>query len=193
MHCVDIIVAAQERAGLARIQTAGSGDHAQHGMVADVVTVGEMGGEEGLGDLGRSTALAGPADEAMRIDAAGRSADPVEAERNALRVADIGDGGVQAAGPVLAAEFADDVVRPGHPDAGHIGVEQERAPGKVEQQVRSPAHGPEQTAHPEIAPRANEIVHDLDLQTCLGGGKAIHGSILRKLDPGVICFPPCQN
>ena len=75
------------------------------------------------------------AHQPMRIDAGRRAADAVEAEQDALGAADLGDRGVQPPRPILAAEFADHVVRPRHAGARHVGIEQERPPGQVEQQV----------------------------------------------------------
>ena len=88
----------------------------------------------------------------MGIDAGRRAADAVEAEQDALGAADLGDRGIQPPRAVLAAELADHVVRPRHARARHVGVEQERPPGQIEQQIRPAAQRAHQPADAEEAP-----------------------------------------
>ena len=140
--------------------------------------------EQRLRHLARPAEPGRPAYQPVRVDAARRAADALEAELHALHPADLGDRGVEPARPVLAAEFADDVVRPRHPGARHVGVEQERPPGQVEQQVGPAPQGSPQPAHPEEAPGADQIVHDLDPQRAFGGARIFKSAVLAQSQSG---------
>ena len=72
----------------------------------------------------------------MRVQRMRHPADAVEAEVHALRPAELGDGAVQAAGAVLAAEFAHDVFLPRHARGGQVRVEQEGPPDQLCRHVR---------------------------------------------------------
>ena len=91
-----------------------------------------MGGEERLDRFPAAALARGPAHEAVGVHAAGGAADALEAELDLLGAADLGDGGVEAPGAVLAAELPQHVVGAGHAKARHVWVEQEAAPGQVE-------------------------------------------------------------
>ena len=125
------------------VQAARAGDGAEDGVIADVVAVAEMGGEQGFGHFGRASKRGRPADQAVGIDATGRAADPVEAKRHAFGIADFGNGIIETPRPVLATELTDYVIRARHPEAGHVRVEQERTPGQLIEQVRAAPHGTE--------------------------------------------------
>src|SRR3984957_717879 len=81
---------------------------------------------------------------------------------------------------LLAAEFADHVVRARRAVARHVRVEQERPPGELEQEVRPAAEGPQQAADAEVAPRANEVVDDVDLKAGFRGCQDVHGRSLPR-------------
>ena len=195
MDGVHVLVAAQERRQARRVQAARHADGPQHGEVPDVVPVGEVRREHRLHHLPPAAIPRGPAHQAVGVHAAGGAADAVEAELQPLGSTDLGDGGIQAPRPLLPAELADDVIRPGHAGARHVGVEQERPPRQVEQQVGPAPHGAEQAADAQVTPRAHQVVHDLDGQAGLGRGKDVHGLILSgaawRVTP--ICTKPCMS
>ena len=51
MDRIHILVAAEELHGRHLVEPGAPGDGAQHRRIADVVTIGEVGGEQGLGDF----------------------------------------------------------------------------------------------------------------------------------------------
>ena len=133
-----------------------------------------MGGEEGHGHRIGAALAGGEADEAVGIDGGGGAADALEMEGDALCAADLGDGGVETAGALLAAELAHDVVAAGHAEAGHVGVQQEGVPGQRGGDVRPAVERAQQALDAEIAPGADEVVDDLDHQLGLGGHVDVH-------------------
>ena len=143
MDGVDLVLAAQEGRSLDGIQAAGSSDGAQHRVIADIVAVAEMRGEQGFRHFCRASKRGCPADQAVGVDAAGRAADPIEAERHAFGVADLGDRIIETSRSILATEFADNVIRAGHAEPGHVRIEEEWTPGQLIKQVWTAPHGAE--------------------------------------------------
>ena len=91
-------------------QTRSRHDVTQHGVIADIQTIGEMGGKQRLHYLTSATRTVGPADGAVRLDTARRAADAVEPKDNALGQTYVGDRAIQAPGPVFTTELTDHIV-----------------------------------------------------------------------------------
>ena len=157
-----------------RIHPAGRGDGGENAMLADIVAVREMRGEQGLDRIVGHAIAGGVAHQPVRIDGGRRAADTIEAESQTFLPPDIGDRRVQAAGAVLAAEFPDDVVGPGHAQARHIGVQQEGAPDQLERDIRAAAQRADQAADAKVAPGTDEIMDNLDPQPGLRWRKDVH-------------------
>ena len=88
---------------------------------------------------------------------------------------DFADRRIQPPRPVLTAEFAHHVVGARHAHARHVGIEQERPPDQFESDIRAAAQRAHQPPHAQVAPRADEIMHDLDMQPGFRGCQDIHG------------------
>ena len=171
---VGVAVAFEVGAGGRGVEADGGGDFDQNRGVAGVSAIGEVADEQGVDQGASQTEAGGEADETVGVDRGGGAANEVEAEGDALGAADFGDGGVETAGAILAAELADDVFRARNAGGGHVGVEQEGPPGKVEGEVGAAAQGAHQAADAEEAPGADEIVHNLDGETGAGGADDVH-------------------
>ena len=178
VHRFGICIGGQVGIGLDGVEAELPGEAGQGGRVADIHPIGEMGVEH---RFHRRHAEAGllahhPAHQAVRVDGGGGAQDTVEAEGDAFDAADIGDGGVEAAGAFLATEFADDIVVARHAAARHVRVEQEGAPDQLGMDVRPAAQGAQQAAGAEIAPGADQVVHDLYAQPGVGR-RAVGGDV----------------
>jgi hypothetical protein len=133
-----------------------------------------VGGIERFAHRIRAPEAGGEANQAMRVHARRRPADPVKPEHHPLGAPDLGNRAIEPTCSLLAAEFPDHVVRTRHSRARHVRVEQEWPPDQLEQQVRSPAQGPHQAARAQKAPRADQIVNDLDRKTGSRGREDVH-------------------
>ena len=92
MDMLHRLVAQQEGARRRGLQPALPADRHQHVEAADVEAVGEIGGENRIRHHLRPAEAGSEANQTMRVDAARRAADPVEAEQDAFAAPDLGDG-----------------------------------------------------------------------------------------------------
>jgi hypothetical protein len=108
-------------------------------MITDIVSIGEMSCEQSLNKAIRPTVSRGIPHHPVGIDRGRGPPYSIEPEVQPLLPTGLAYRCVESPGAVLAAEFAHYVVGPGHPDARHIGVEQERPPYKLARDIRAPA------------------------------------------------------
>ena len=178
VHRIHLVIADQEASCGCTVQTARRGDRHQHDVIADIQAVGEMRREQRLDHRVGLTEARCVTYQAMGVDAGWRAADAVEAEQNALAAANLRYRRIKPTRAVLATELADHVVRPRHATSRHVWIEQEGPPRQVEQQVRTASHCAHQPAHAKIAPRADQIVDDLDAETRLWWCEDVHAAII---------------
>ena len=160
-------------------------------MVANVVALGEMDGEQSFHDGVGTAVTGGQAHQPVGVNRGRGAPDAIEGKGDALALAEFADGRIQAFGAFLAAEFADHVIRAGHAASGHVGVQQEGPPGQIEQQIGAAVEGAQQPLHPQVTPGADQVVDDLDGDAGFGWGKGVHGTILIRL-PRNVTRSGCQ-
>ena len=108
---IDFLGAGQEDPGRGGVQPARGRDGQQHRGLPDVAAIREVRREQSLDHGVRPAETRGPTHHPVGVHAARRPSDALEGERDALGAAELGDGGVEPARPVLATEFPYDVVR----------------------------------------------------------------------------------
>ena len=154
------------------------GQPRQRVRMAKIRPFGEMTMEQRIDHRLAHPLAHGEPHQAMRIEAGGHAADPVEAEGNAFRAAEFRDGRMQAPRAFLAAEFACQEFLAWEAARGDIGVQQEGPPDDVHEDVRARPQGTPQTPCAEVAPRAYQVEDDIDLEPGARGDKKVHAAIL---------------
>ncbi len=130
-----------------------------------------MGGVQGLDHFEAAALARGETDEAVRLDRARDPPHPLEAEGDTLTPADLLDHRENAPGAVLAGKLADEIFIEGKPLARDVGIEEEGVPSEAHFELLETFEGAAKPPQPEMAPRADEVVDDLDMENGASRGR----------------------
>jgi hypothetical protein len=116
----------------------------------------------------------------MGIDAGWHAPHQVKAKTDPLGPAKIRQRILQASRAILTTEFARDEFRAGNAIWRNIRIEQKWAPQKLWDDIRPSAEGAPQPPDAQVAPGADQVEGDINIQPRLGGCQDIHAFSLAQ-------------
>ena len=174
MHRLSFLTGTQEGQRRMRVKADPPSHSRKSAGIANIHTIGEIGIKQ---RFHHHLAQAFPhciTHQAMRIDAGWYTPHQVKAKTDSLGSAKIRQGILQAPRAILTTEFPRDEFCTGNAAWGNIGIQQKRPPDQFWNDIRP---GPQGTAQPpdaQVAPGADQVEGDFNIQPRLEGCQDIH-------------------